>query len=165
MQIGSPCLIDNSKFQYGPKHLSKFYNDTKICSSAATEKKRFTYISYPYRKNSQKDEYLKNILNVPSVVKTELEFCHTNNEAWYRGVILMHQLQLRIFPEQSISKIFNKSGFTDSRQDASEIKSVHIRSIEKKHTKKFFRLHRQLFFFSQSLEKVDVDREVNVNLD
>ena len=76
----------------------------------------------------------------------------------------MHQLQLRIFPEQSISKIFNKSGFTDSPQDASEIKSVHIRSIEKKTYEKVLPASQATVFFSQSLEKEDVDREVNVDL-
>ena len=95
-------------------------------------------ISYPYRKNSHKEKYLKYIFNVPSVVKTELEFRHENIEAWYRGVILLQMLQFSILADQSISNIFNKSRFTDSRLDASEFTSLHIRRPEKKHTKKFF---------------------------
>ena len=143
IQIGSPCFVDDTNWQYDSGNLSKYYNDTQVCSSAMKRNREKFYSL------GVKIENAKYVLSVPLAIKTALDYCHENLAAWYRGVILKHMLHFTASTEQSMTKLLKESRLMDSKTpDISQITSVHMRSTDTRSHEKVLPPRQAIVFFS-----------------
>ena len=129
IQIGLPCLIDDSKFPYDRGHLSKYFNNSKICQSAEIKNERVPFISITPPPNVIKFS----LLNIPSEVKRSLEFCHEDPTAWYRGVILKHMFKTNKFTIEAQKKILQTGSVSNIIKTLSKKsgKMARVRSFKK----------------------------------
>ena len=125
IQAETPCLINDAKWLYDRGNLSRYFNGTKICSTAEKRNRRLRFISVEVTSN-----YRKFVLRVPSKVKSALEFCHEDPAAWYMGVILKNMFNFSEFSTKFMATLMNESRIP-SNVSISDITSLHIRSTDK----------------------------------